>query len=264
MKRTRLAASLLVTIVLGALGCSEEGTDTPPGTIGDTGYGIFHYVCIDEGDAVCVCNDNGVDVCAPATPVDLNAVSPDLGVSGQIPASIAVGGRFDLDYYGPLPDGMPVEIVPACTDVVSTTGGYRFTSPATVAFLARNPQGITADFVHVSASAIEALDVWWSEQRVQSFDLEQPGAETVVAVLPVDADGVSLAGSLSYTWSISDEAVALLAPVGSVDPPDPGMVITTDEVRVVGMAEGEAVLSVEVEDFSAQVTVTVGPEVLPE
>jgi hypothetical protein len=180
---------------------------------------------------------------------------------------MAVGGRFDLSYWGALPDEggyeLPVEIVPARSDVVDSTGGFRFSSPATVAFLARNPQGFTVDFIHVSSSDPASLDVWWEAQRVDEIALQHPTDETTLAVVPIDADGVSLGGALGYEWSSSDEAIVRLAQVGTTDTPVPGLLLPDDEVRVVGMAEGQATVRVVRAGLAKDVSVTVGPEVAP-
>jgi hypothetical protein len=194
-------------------------------------------------------------------------VGGDLGVSGQIPASVAVGGRFELDYYGQVPEsgGSPqlLEIVPARDDIVSTVGGFRFTEPATVAFLARNPQGDTADFIHVTATEPTNIELWVAGQRPSSVTISAPGAGTVAAVVLVDADDIHLAGALPCAWSSTDDAVLRLAAVGSEGVPDAGAGVYDDEVRVVGVAEGEATLRVEYGEFAAELAVSVGPEVTP-
>ena len=257
MTDSRFALGVLVTLSLGGAGCAGTGNDAPTGTVGDAGYGVFRYACVDEGDAVC----------AETAAVDSAVTRPDLGVDGQIPRSIAVSGRFDLSYTGAVPEqggySLPVEIVPARTDVVHTTGAFSFSSPATVAFLARNPQGITVDFIHVTASTATALTLWSAAAPVVGLALAPPGAETSLGVVPSDADGISLGGALGYEWTSSDEAIVRLSPVGSTDTPIAGLLVQDDEVRVVGMAEGQATVRVALGSLSQEVAVTVGAGVTP-
>ncbi|HZO16443.1 MAG TPA: hypothetical protein VFB62_24380, partial [Polyangiaceae bacterium] len=71
-----------IPLALAAAGC--DGL-SGPGTTGELGQGTFSYQCaLSEGDAVC--NDAFPD------PVNRNTVSADLGIDGQVPAGIAVGG----------------------------------------------------------------------------------------------------------------------------------------------------------------------------
>jgi hypothetical protein len=257
MTDSRFALGVLATISLAGAGCTGTGSGASTGTVGEAGNGVFHYVCLDEGDAVC----------AETAAVDPAMVVPDLGSSGQLPRSIAVSGRFDLSYYGGVPEqggsALPVEIVPARTDVVHTTGGFSFSSPATVAFLARNPQGITVDFIHVTASTATALTLWSAAAPVAELALAQPGAEAMLAVVPSDADGISLGGALGYEWHSSDEAIVRLSPVGSTDVPVAGLLVRDDEVRLVGIAEGQATVRVVVGSLSQEVAVSVAAEVTP-
>lgn len=257
MRDRTLALGLGCALAYALAGCSE-GSDEPTGTIGEAGYGVFHYECLTEGDAVCNVG--------PA--VDSQAVSAELGTEGQIPKLVAVGARFDLDFTGVVPyddygEPLPLEIVPARDDIVSTTGGFSFSEAAEVAFLARNPRGISVDFINVTADDADDLELWWNERQVTSFELAQPGAESALAVVPIAAAGVHLGGAFDYTWSSSNETVVALAPIGSVEPPQLGLVIHDDEVRVVALSEGVATVRVELEGWAKEVTVTVGPEVTP-
>jgi hypothetical protein len=219
---------------------------------------VFSYECVSEGDAVC--NQTGA--------VDEHWVRPDLGIEGQIPELMAVSGRFDLSYYGSSAvtdygSALPTEIVPVLPDEVRAVGGFSFRQPGTVAFLVRNPQGITVDFVHLTAAPVDDIELWCREQRVSTVELEAPGAETAAAVVPVDADGIHLAGALGYSWSSSDTDVLRIAAADSNLTPSAGAVVSDDEVRLVAMAEGQAELTVVLDELSATMTVTVGPEVTP-
>lgn len=258
MKQVSTPAWLLTLIgAVCATGCSESST-APTGTVGEVGHGVFTYVCV--GDADAVCNETAA--------VDDSRVRPDLGVDGQLPVAMAVGGRFNLSFYGGSllsSEGthLPTEIVPVIPDMVRSVGGFSFRQPGTVAFLVRNPQGIVVDFIHLYGSAVDSLDLWWAGHRVTHIDLEHPSAETTAAVVPMDVDGIALAGSLGYSWSSSDPAVMRVGAVGTLGVPEPATVVGGDEVRVVAVGEGDATLQLEVDDFVLTTTVSVGPEVTP-
>jgi hypothetical protein len=248
---------ILMGLCLGAGGACSKGTDTPTGTVGEAGYGVFHYRCAERTDPVC----------NAGSALGSTEVDGDLGQAGQIPTAIAVGARFELDYAGEVPESgssnQPIEIVPARTDVVTTMGGFRFTEPARVAFLARNPQGTTADFIHVTATAPTDIELWVDGARPTAVTLDHPGAEAVAAVVLLDDAGVHLAGALSCTWQSSDETILRVGDLNTLELPDPGVMPTNDEVRMVGMAAGVASLQVQFGDFQAEVAVSVGPEATP-
>lgn len=241
--------------VAGATACSG-GTVEPPGTIGELGEGTFHYICVDEGDAVC--NKSGA--------VDTGKVQADLGIQGQAPEAIAVGARFDLTYSGDTStddgDLLLVETKAARQDQVTATGGFIIEVPGVHAFLARSPKGIIADFLHVEALVAVDLDVWLDEQRVEAVTLKV-GEERMIAVVPQDGTGVSLAGALPYEWVVDGAAVAIDA-VDNFGPPTSAFEINDDEVRIYGQEEGTATITVARDDVQKQIQVIVEPqEMLP-
>lgn len=241
-------------LALMATGCSA-GAVEPPGTLGELGMGTFRYNCIEEGDAVC----------NQTQAVDTFLVSADLGINGEAPAAIAVGARFDLAYFGDVEtkDGqlLLVETVPARPDAVTKVGGFVITTPGVHAFLARSPKGIVADFIHVSALEVEDLDVWVDEHRVEAITLPV-GSELVLAVVPQNGTGVSLAGALPYRWQVDGDAAAIDS-IGGFGAPTTTVELNDDEIRVYGAAEGTATITVERGDVQKQIQVTVEPEVTP-
>ncbi|MBW2456278.1 MAG: hypothetical protein JRI68_17295 [Deltaproteobacteria bacterium] len=245
----------LAPLPFAVVGCGDSGGVTQ-GTLGDLGEGIFTYVCVDDGDAVC--NET-----AAVNPQD---VEIDLGINGEMPSAVAVGARFDIHYSGHVmtDDGeiLLVDVVPAQSDEVHTKGGFIITSPGTYAFLARSPKGIVGDFTHLEAVEATDLDVWKDKARVTSFELTV-GAEVNLAVVPNDDVGITLAGALPYTWESSNDTVLVIGPAGGVGTPTGGVEINEDEVRLVALAEGEVELTVARADLTKQVTVTVTPEVTP-
>ena len=97
---------------------------------------------------------------------------------------------------------------------------------------------------------------------MNSFDLKA-GAGVNLAVVPNDDAGIALGGALPYTWESSDDEVLVIGPAGSAGTPTGGVEINDDEVRLVGLTEGEAQITVSRGDVTKTVTVTVTPEVTP-
>ncbi len=239
-----------VTVAVVNVGCWMS--ESKPGTVGEMGMGFFEYRCVDEGDAVCNVTDAA----------DSHTVAFGLGVNGQVPAAIAVGARFDLHYWGNGPNSdshywLPIQIVPARPEVVYSTGGFSMKTASTVAFLARNPQGITADFVHLSAEEIDDVELWVAGQRVNSINLATPGSSAMAAAVPVDRTGLSLAGAIPCSWSSSNEQVVQIGPAGTTVPPAPGIVVGDDEIRIMAVAAGQATVRFETGSIHHELTVTV-------
>jgi hypothetical protein len=240
---------------LGSAACGF--TEEAVGTLGELGEGSFQYACIEDGDAVC--NET--------TAVDAQAVRGDLGDGVELPAAVAVGARFDLTYQGTvelLGEPLLVAVEPARPDVVDDKGGFVVREPGNMAFLARNPgKDVTADLVHLRAERVDGLELWHDEQRVKSITMKA-GNETHVAVVPLDAGGVRLAGAVRYTWTASDAAILGVDEPGTTGTPTSGVEIANDEVRLVALAAGAAKLSVESrDDHVKELSVVVEPEVAP-
>ncbi len=247
----RAGGWLPVLAIVGAAGCGGSAVE-PPGTLGELGEGTFRYHCVQLGDAVC--NVSGA--------VDEFEVQGHLGIQGEAPAAVAVGARFDLVYNGDTTtkngELLLIETKPARPDQVNAVGGFMILSPGVHAFLARSPKGIVADFIHLTALEVAALDVWVDERRVQSVALKV-GEEVQVAVVPQDGTGVSLAGALPYVWTVDGASIAIDA-INSFGPPTSSVELNDDEIRLFGVAEGAALITVERGGVSKQIEVTVDPE----
>jgi len=243
MKRTPTWSVVLVaTALVGCVGGEA------PGSLGELGNGSFAYRCIDDGDAVCNTTDN------VATSVEL-----DLGIEGELPSAIAIGARFELDFYANAWEPQPlVSIVPARPSTVHTTGGFILQSEGYFAFLARNPEGSVSDFVHVQARGIDELDVWRDEQRITALSMTTNEAITVaVTASSTDALSMTLAGAVPYIWTSSDEAVVVIDAVDNTGTPQTGVEHNDDEVRLVALADGAATVTVSANDVSTTFTVDV-------
>jgi hypothetical protein len=240
--------TIVAGIAIAALtpGCGDGALD---GTLGEIGEGVFRYDCVADGDARC----------NTTNAVDATALGADLGIDPELPGAVAVGARFDLSYLGDYitGDGDPLflDVVSARKDVVSDSGGFIVEEPGTYAFLAHNPQGYVADFVHLDAVAISELEIWHEEQRKNEVELVELG-ETNVAVVASSDRPMALAGGLGYAWSSSDDTIVGIDSVGSIGTPN-GVEINDDEIRVVALAAGTAILTVSVDGISKELTVTV-------
>jgi hypothetical protein len=245
----------LAALGLALAGCGD-GTLGYDGSLGELGEGFFSYNCVDDGDAVC----------NTSNAVDTMAVDLELGMAGELPAAVAVGARFDLSYWGDIStdDGerLFVETVPASPDDVRQGGGFVIDAPGIYAFLARSPRGVTADFVHLHARPLATLDLWLDEQKVSAANIDADG-DVVLAVVPNDDSGLPLAGALGYVWSTSDASVVRVGEIDTVGAPPEGVEHNDDEVRVVGIGAGSAVVTVTMGAVSRSLDVTVVAEVTP-
>ncbi len=242
-----------VAVGVALMGTACSAGDPGTGSLGELGEGVFTYHCIDDGDAVC-----NVTAAVNTAEVDF-----ELGLDGEIPAAVAVGARFDLTFFGDVTtdDGeiIFVETVPASREHVRTGGGFMIESPGTYAFLARSPKGYVADFTHITAVPASDFDVWHAEQRVSSISLVT-GRETDLAVVPRDATGMALAGALPYAWHSSDESVVRVAAAGTVGTPATGLEQNDDEVRIVALAAGSAVLTITAGEVEQHIDITVADD----
>jgi hypothetical protein len=248
MERTaRLACA--ATLLVSAAGCFG-GSEPGPGGCGERCEGgNFVYACVADGDAVC----------NVSLAVDAEAVS-ELGVNQQKPEAVAVGARFGLSFSGVEfeEDGelLIVDTVPASPDHVDTTGGFTIHDAGLWGFLARNPRGITVDFIHVLALEPAELEVWMSEQKVTGFQMMEQ-TEAQLGAIARDEGGIALAGALGYTWTSSDETVLVVDSIANTGTPAGGIEVNDDEVRVVALAAGSATLTLERGDLTHTVDVTV-------
>jgi hypothetical protein len=253
-------------VALAAAGCGGlSGT----GTVGELGEGTFSYECeLAEGDAAC-------NLVSP-DPVNRQIVDTYLGTGGELPAGVAVNGRFDITYFGDVTtddlERLTVVVEPAASDNVDDRGGFIIRKPGRYAFMARDySERIVADFTYIEAFDVTDLTIWESEQNVTalSFDMgsaTSPLPETKIAAVPlasVDGEDVYLAGALAYEWSSSDETVLAVDPANSTGEPVDGVELNNDEVRIVALGPGSAVLTVKVGELTKDLAVTVNPEVMP-
>lgn len=215
------AAALAAALTVG---CSA-------GTGGELSNGAFGYVCTTNTDVTCQ-----------------NTFTPQF-----IPNAVAVGGQFNLEYSGDNPetqDGIEfqVRVVPASPSMVETVNGagFRITSPGEVAFLGRGANGVVADFVHVHAAVVDRIGMISAGQDVTSVEVDA-SFDVSITANPIDKDGQTLGGGLSYAWSSSDETIVSVAS-SSLD----------NHATITGNAAGNAMVSVTAGDATTEIAVTVG------
>ncbi|MEJ7733912.1 MAG: Ig-like domain-containing protein [Polyangiaceae bacterium] len=232
-----MGATLLAGLLAGCTGVS------PPGRTGDLGNGVFSYVC-----------DSGSDpVCSEQTVGDLLTM----------PAAVAVGGRFSLQYTSsPFGDdtGGATLVEPASSALLIQTEAFSSSfegiKPGVGAILARRGD-LVVDFVHLRIEAPDAVrvdrvlpgeDVEPTAASIHELEVEM-GSTTLLRGYAVDEAGTALGGAQAVAWTSSNEEVVDF---------DGGTGGIEAVVRATGA--GTATVSVTVGDRVAEVEVTVGGE----
>ncbi len=223
-------------------GCSGWGTD---GTPGELGKGAFTYACSGDGDPVC----------RSSTAFDAWAV--DFGPKGDFPAAVATGAHFGISYYGDVYQGLErltLSVRPAAEDLVTAKGNLLVKQPGAYAFLARTTTGVTADFMHLEAVQPHALEIWSRGMRAASLSVGV-GWSVDVGVLAIAADGTVLGGALDWSWSVDAPTVRVQSHgiVGSGSSSAAG----DDEISIIGVSGGKAVLTVSNGAMSRTINVTI-------
>jgi hypothetical protein len=244
----RLVAAAATLVALA--GC--DGNFDPSRVEGELGRGDFKYECVSPTDVAC----------QPLCTTIFNCHAPSTNEQAlAFPSRIAVGGLFSLSYvHEGGAASSRYRVTPASPSWVDTAAGA---SPSVgsadetfvakrvgqLAFLARNEAGHVADLLHVEFVPLHHLEVNDFGAVTTTIHLE-PGGAVVLHAFPQGVDGRLLGGALSYAWSSSDEAVALLA----VDS-------ASGQVNVEAKAAGTATVRVSVGEISREVAIVVEGEV---
>lgn len=218
--------------LFGAAALAAAATGCLPQTPGELDNGSFTYFCAGDDDLAC---------------------TNDLFNASGVPEAIAVGAHFDLQFD---PDGASSDAVltPASRGILSTdlsldsdTTGFRFTSPGTVAILAKRGNQVI-DFVHVTGALLDRVTL--SDETgdlVTQMSISKSTYNARIAASPRDDLGNILAGTLHYTWTSSDTDVVSV---------DEGF--AANEVSLYPRATGKATITVDVEGMKSSVEVSVG------
>lgn len=223
---TWAAPLALVAVALGS-GCTTP--DIGPSKSGELSAGRFAYRCLGDSDPFC---DGG-------------------GNPTSFPESMAVGGRFDLEYD---PDDWPFDdqplprIVPASPVSVQTPGmGYAIMRPGFAAFLARDAFGEVFDLRHLYAAPVARIAVTVGGSQELDTIRIVPGESIDLVAQPQDEFRALLGGSLDYTWQSDDESVARFT---SVD--------MDRDIALQAIADGVTTIRVTAGDHEQVITVEVG------
>lgn len=214
------------------LGCPADDDDGfEPDQVGELGAGTFRYRCVGDTDPYCS-ND---------------------ATLAYFPDRIAVGGHFGLQFTpnDPARAGH-YPVVPAGPAVSQQLDAFRFEREGLVAFLALDALGEVIDLRHFHGAEVDRVAVLRDAVEVLRVDL-QPGDQLTLEALPKDVLGSTLAGSLTYQWSVADPSVAELvsAPYGR-----------SPTVR--GLRNGATLLQVQVGALLQQYDVRIGTGADPE
>ncbi len=173
----------------------------------------------------------------------------------DIPATIAVGAHFDLQFGGES-GAVVAGLVPAAPSILASeaaleagASGFRFLSPGTVAVLAPTTDSGVVDFVHVTAAPFDHVAIAdFSGNPVSALTLTGP---TSVSAAPLGAAQQQLAGVMTYGWAAADPTVVELGPVTETFGPNPA-----NQATLTPLKAGTTTVTVTVLDKQASVTVT--------
>lgn len=188
MRRGALAALIL----LGACDGDEgSGALVPHELNGELGRGDFEYLAIDDSDAM----------------LDPSA----------LPAAIAVGARFDLDFTAAVALAASGVSVHSGSAFVSTHGAtFEVDLPGRFVMLAIH-QGHVVDLAHLTSRPVSDVVVEDTDGYVLTELTLAVGEVAELRALPLDDEARLLAGALQYDWTTDDASVVEVRGAG-LDP----------------------------------------------
>ncbi|HEU4534836.1 MAG TPA: Ig-like domain-containing protein [Polyangiaceae bacterium] len=238
-----LVAAIGAAAALG--GCDPDDFDRSLSE-GELAKGDFKYACVSPADVACEYRCTFFTCEASATNEQ----------ASLFPENIAVGALFALsyEYDGTASGGSRYRVQPASPAWVDEAGAGAGGESKTfvarragqLAFLARDQGGRVIDLLHVAFVPLHHLEVNDFGAAAVSVPLE-PGDSYSLQVYPQGVDGRQLGGALTYAWTSSDEAVALVAQ-GSA----------SDRVKIEAKAPGTATVRVAVGEVTREVSFQVG------
>lgn len=241
----------LVSVALTTSACKDE----PGGIRGELNAGTFYYKCHLETDAQC--DEDAVVAAADAT-------------TGAFPA-IAAGSTFKLRFEEDGASDSSYFLSPGSSDFITSNDTVFTAERAGIVGLAATTtiDPVRAlDLVHVRLLDVAGLRISQASTTEASVDeiaggsdIEVDGSDVAIDVqnpvslatrtflraVPVSAEGVILAGSLSVAWTSSDVAV-----IDIVSDPSDNVI----EIESKGM--GTATLTVTMGAATADITIDTG------
>lgn len=220
---------LVALLGLVTVACGDTPGDGEPG---DLGVATFDYVCANDGDVRC--SMTGA----------VNSFDPTLQNPSKLPAAVAVGSQFGLEYGGTSYSGIDevlVTVRPVVSDDELASEIFSISQPVEATFLAIDNQGEVIDFTAVEALEATALSVWYDQESIDDLTL-QVGEKIAVTVVPEGKGGILLAGALPYAWKSLNSARVTLAKLGDEDGDDE--VRNQGDIEILGVKEGSSVVRV--------------------
>ena len=211
----------VVIAVLLSVGCVSNDDTSTTGS-GALGKGSFSQVC-GAADALCSEGMNDLD----------------------LPALLAQGATIRFGYTGRIPkapNGDPaiMTVVSGSPNMLATEGNVmRAQASGYLAILARTDLGTVTDFAHVHVVPIAAL-------VVEGPASMRTGETMTSRVLPRDANGETLGGTVTYAWESADPGVA------AIDDTSAG-----NAAVIRGVQPGATTITVHAGDIMAEMSVTV-------
>jgi hypothetical protein len=223
------ATKLFITLgaLVPILGCLGDGS-----TPGENGVGGFDYQCVAWGDPVC-------DGRPQAGLFDPTAQL----VGGQpIPARIAVGAAFGVQFYDPATSsnvrrpveagsGLFLDPLPGNAGFVATRAGY-------VALLAKDGAGGTVDLVHIEIDEPDTIQIQAARDTLELGDTLQLSTKVFN-----DANA-QLGGALEHSWTLGGDGDGILRHPQSMDDD----ALSDDQISFEATAEGDVQVTVSVGD----------------
>jgi hypothetical protein len=207
-------------VLPGLLGCSANGALSQNGNLGN---GAFTYYCQSQLDQTCNCANNNLCI----------------GGNPPFPSAIALGSQFGVR-FSPATSinvnvGNPV-LKPVAANYVQITGNVVVALKTGLAgiYAASSVDGSFVDFTVVNIVTPLSLSVLDAGGNpVVGPQKVTVGMPSTFSVVPLQAGGQELPGTLEGTWTTSDPAVAALT-LGSPN----------DTMGISGVAPGTATITV--------------------
>lgn len=210
-------------LVLAAAACGDSdrggvAAETPPGEVGELGYGRFVYGCAAASDQLC---DAGIQEHA-------------------LKSDIAIGARFRMEFSA---SANVVSASPARLGAWGSRGETFEALQTGYAGLVARQGSRDLDVTHVYIAPVDGIRV---EGVTSTGRLQLEGADAELRAVPYNDESGELAGALRCAWRTSDASVARI----DGDSAD-------NEVTIHPLSPGTTTLTVEMGDHLHDIVVDV-------